>query len=194
MNLSAPRPRNDPRLPIALIACSAVAITIGCGSVTVPKTPFGKPKSSPYADATSGFEGDPRLAQRLYQATRTAASQNSLVLQVVGDADPARILPLPPAGQTVYVSQLLEQTGVMKRYGGVSATLYRYNTAVIGGTRMSGGRGSVLGMVVGVLLLGVIGNMIVMLSVPSHATGLVSGVVILVAVLAQRLGGADASG
>ena len=137
MNLSAPRPRNDPRLPIALIACSAVAITIGCGSVTVPKTPFGKPKSSPYADATSGFEGDPRLAQRLYQATRTAASQNSLVLQVVGDADPARILPLPPAGQTVYVSQLLEQTGVMKRYGGVSATLYRYNTAVIGGTRMA---------------------------------------------------------
>ena len=63
---------------------------------------------------------------------------------------------------------------------------------VIGGTRMTGGRGSVFGTVVGVLLLGVIGNMVVMLEVPSHATGLVMGGVILAAVLAQRLGGRDA--
>lgn len=58
---------------------------------------------------------------------------------------------------------------------------------VIGGTRMEGGRGSVAGTVVGVLLIGAIKNMIVMLGVTSYAHGLVMGVIIVAAVLVQRL-------
>lgn len=112
-------------------------LLIGCGSVTIPKTAFSNPTPDPYGANANGFEGNPQIAEKLYHATRTAHSQNSLVLQVVGDSDPARILPLPPPGQAVYVSQLLEQTGVLQRFGGVQATLYRYSPSVVGGIRMA---------------------------------------------------------
>lgn len=112
-------------------------VLTGCGSLTIPHTAFSKAAPDPYGAQANGFEGDPSIAEKLYHATRTAQAQNSVVLQVVGDSDPARILPLPPEGQTVYVSQLLNQTGVMKRFGGVHATLYRYSPSVIGGVRMA---------------------------------------------------------
>jgi len=57
---------------------------------------------------------------------------------------------------------------------------------VIGGTRMSGGVGTIMGTLVGVLLLGVIGNMLVMLNVSSYLHGLVKGAIILLAVLLHR--------
>lgn len=63
---------------------------------------------------------------------------------------------------------------------------------VIGGTRMEGGRGSVGGTVVGVLLIGAIKNMMVMLGVTSYAHGLVMGLIIIAAVLLQRLASAKA--
>ena len=59
---------------------------------------------------------------------------------------------------------------------------------VIGGTRMEGGSGSIIGTLIGVLLIGVIKNMMVMLNVTSHAQGLVMGVIIIAAVLVQQLG------
>lgn len=59
---------------------------------------------------------------------------------------------------------------------------------VIGGTRMQGGSGSIIGTLIGVLLLGVIKNMMVMLGVTSHAHGMVMGLIIIAAVLVQRLG------
>ncbi len=58
---------------------------------------------------------------------------------------------------------------------------------VVGGASMNGGRGSVLGTVIGVLLLGVIGNTMTMLSIENHIQGLVKGCIIIGAVLIQRL-------
>jgi ribose transport system permease protein len=57
---------------------------------------------------------------------------------------------------------------------------------VIGGTRMRGGAGSVWGTVVGVLILGVIGNMLSFLDVSPYLQGLVKGAIIVAAVLVQR--------
>ena len=57
---------------------------------------------------------------------------------------------------------------------------------VIGGTRMAGGQGAVGGTVVGVLILGVIDNMLVMMGVSAYLKGLVKGRVILAAVVIQR--------
>ncbi len=59
---------------------------------------------------------------------------------------------------------------------------------VIGGTRMQGGSGSVLGAAIGVLLIGVIRNMLILLDVNTFAHGLVMGLIIVAAVLAQRVG------
>jgi ribose transport system permease protein len=57
---------------------------------------------------------------------------------------------------------------------------------VIGGTRMSGGRGTVLGTVVGVVLLGVIDNLLVMWGSDPALQGLIKGCIIVAAVLIQR--------
>lgn len=58
---------------------------------------------------------------------------------------------------------------------------------VLGGTRMAGGSGTILGTVIGVLLLGVINNMMSMIGVPPYPQGLVKGLIIVGAVLLQRL-------
>lgn len=71
------------------------------------------------------------------------------------------------------------QAGLMWELDAIAAV-------VIGGTAMRGGKGSVLGTVVGVLMLGVIDNMLVILDVNDHIHGLVKGVIIIGAVLMQR--------
>lgn len=59
---------------------------------------------------------------------------------------------------------------------------------VIGGTRIQGGSGSILGTVIGVLILGVIGNMLTILNVSPYLQGMVKGFIIIAAVLLQRSG------
>lgn len=56
---------------------------------------------------------------------------------------------------------------------------------VIGGTRLQGGSGRVFGTVVGVLILGVVSNMLNMLDVSNFYHGLVKGLIIIAAVLVQ---------
>lgn len=57
---------------------------------------------------------------------------------------------------------------------------------VIGGTRMSGGKGRVWGTIVGVLILGMIDNVLVLADVSTYWQGLVKAGVIILAVLLQR--------
>ncbi len=59
---------------------------------------------------------------------------------------------------------------------------------VIGGTSMRGGRGTIIGTVIGVIILAVIGNMLNMLQVSTYLQGTVKGLVIIAAVLLQRSG------
>jgi ribose transport system permease protein len=58
--------------------------------------------------------------------------------------------------------------------------------AVIGGTAMTGGRGSIWGAVVGAVILGIINNMLNMLGVSPYLQGTVKGLVIIAAVFIQR--------
>lgn len=57
---------------------------------------------------------------------------------------------------------------------------------VIGGTNLNGGSGRIWGTFVGVLLLGLINNVLIFYNVSSHLQGVVKGLIILVAVLMQR--------
>ena len=56
---------------------------------------------------------------------------------------------------------------------------------VIGGTRLQGGSGRIFGTVIGVLILGVVSNMLNMLQVSNFYHGLVKGLIIIAAVLVQ---------
>jgi ribose transport system permease protein len=56
---------------------------------------------------------------------------------------------------------------------------------VIGGASLRGGKGTVGNMVIGVLILGLIGNIMNLLSVPAYPQQVVKGVIIIAAVLLQ---------
>ncbi|MGV3616314.1 MAG: ABC transporter permease [Fimbriimonas sp.] len=73
---------------------------------------------------------------------------------------------------------------------GLYSELDAIAAVVIGGTSLAGGRGQVWGTVVGVLILGVINNILVLGDVSAYWQGLVKGAIILLAVLIQR-GGDD---
>jgi ribose transport system permease protein len=86
------------------------------------------------------------------------------------------------------------QTGTLYELDAIAAV-------VVGGTRMTGGAGRVWGTVVGVLILGVVNNLLNMLSTTetlgrlglehlnmTHLQGLVKGAIIVAAVLVQRSG------
>lgn len=57
---------------------------------------------------------------------------------------------------------------------------------IIGGTPMSGGRAAVAGTLAGVLILGIIANILNMWNISNNLQGVVKGAVIIVAVLIQR--------
>jgi ribose transport system permease protein len=57
---------------------------------------------------------------------------------------------------------------------------------VIGGTSLSGGRGSILGTVLGCLIIGVLNNGLVLLQVSPFWQQVIKGAVILVAVAVDR--------
>jgi ribose transport system permease protein len=74
---------------------------------------------------------------------------------------------------------------------GLSYELDVIAAVVVGGTRMSGGKGTIVGTVIGVLILGVVSNMLGMLQVSTYLQGLVKGVIIIAAVLVQRRPGGE---
>lgn len=77
-------------------------------------------------------------------------------------------------------------TAVSSSQAGSLYELDAIAAVVIGGTAMRGGSGWVIGTVVGVIILGVIDNMLVMFNVNDKLQGLVKGCIIIAAVLIQR--------
>ncbi|MGI6070039.1 MAG: ABC transporter permease [Blautia sp.] len=59
---------------------------------------------------------------------------------------------------------------------------------VIGGASLSGGKGGVGNTIIGVLVLGLIANIMNLLSVPAYPQEIIKGIIILFAVLVQSLG------
>lgn len=70
-------------------------------------------------------------------------------------------------------------------YSSVSSTLLldAIAAAVIGGTSVRGGKGSVVGTIVGAMIIGVIANSLTLLNVPSNMHNVVKGVTIIFALL-----------
>ena len=69
---------------------------------------------------------------------------------------------------------------------GVAYELDAIAAVVIGGTRLSGGKGSVAGTIVGTLIMGVLTNMLRLGNVDSNVEMMVKAVIIVLAVVAQR--------
>jgi hypothetical protein len=97
---------------------------------------MGDDPHSKYVGMEVGFEADASLSQEIYNKVRPARAQNSSGVQVVGDDEPLRVLPLPPEQKSVFVSDLLKQTGVQQKFGAVDAVLYRPAPGSASGLRM----------------------------------------------------------
>lgn len=69
---------------------------------------------------------------------------------------------------------------------GLSYELDAIAAVIIGGTRMTGGRGKVIGTFFGILILGILNNTMNLIGVSPYLQGLVKGLIIIIAVLLQK--------
>ena len=175
-------------LPDALTALSTAG-PVEFGKVTLPWILL---LALAVAGATAFFVG------------KTRAGRN--VFALGGNPDAARMRGVPVAGTTFLVyavsGALSGLAGVLyaSRYGfvnpgtiGSGMELSVIAAVVIGGTKVSGGSGTVPGVLLGCLLLGTIGQALTVMGIAATWQGLVYGLVILFALLLGRaLRGAEA--
>jgi ribose/xylose/arabinose/galactoside ABC-type transport system permease subunit len=81
----------------------------------------------------------------------------------------------------------MAQTGSLQSSTGTGYELQAIAAAVIGGVSISGGRGSTASVVLGALLLSLVYNAVVLLEVSRYHYGLVTGLLLLGAVLIDRV-------
>ncbi|MGI6239404.1 MAG: ABC transporter permease subunit [Christensenellales bacterium] len=84
------------------------------------------------------------------------------------------------------VSQLSRLGGMDVASAGTGYELDAIAAVVVGGTAMSGGRGSIAGTVLGVLIIGIMNNLLILLGVDSFLTDAFKGAIVVFAVLMQR--------
>ena len=89
---------------------------------------------------------------------------------------------------------LTTQTGTGSPTIGKDYILPSVAAAVIGGVSLFGGRGGLMGTIVGAFIITIIGNLVFVLSVSSYWQPIASGVILLVAVLASSIAEKSARG
>lgn len=82
---------------------------------------------------------------------------------------------------------LVSRTGVGDPQAGQTDNLDSITAVVLGGTSLFGGRGTVLGTLVGVLIVGVFRNGLQLMGVSSVYQTLVTGVLVILAVTVDQL-------
>ena len=121
---------------VVLATIFLTTIFCGCAPLQLPTSLFPDKKSDGFRRQGIATDIDPSMTEKIYYAVRQAKAENGVVLQVIGDASTVRVLPLPEGDRTVYVSELLTQTGVIEKLGHVDATLHRPSDESISGVPM----------------------------------------------------------
>lgn len=70
---------------------------------------------------------------------------------------------------------------------GAGFELYAIAAVIIGGTNLMGGYGTILGTVIGALIIGVLNNGLTLMNIPDEVKQIIIGLVIILAVLLDRL-------
>lgn len=140
------------------------AILVGVFAVVTKKTRFGR-----YIYAVGGNE------QTAIHSGINVRRIKLLVYTLAGA--------LSATAGTIVISRL----NSAQPNAGMGYELDSIAAVVIGGTSLSGGRGSILGTVIGCLIIGVLNNGLVLLDVSPNWQQVVKGAVILLAVAVDRL-------
>ncbi|WP_235753943.1 ABC transporter permease [Psychrobacillus sp. INOP01] len=93
------------------------------------------------------------------------------------------------AGLLVSVAAIIETSrlnSISSSSSGVQYELDAIAAVIIGGTRMTGGRGKIIGTLFGVLILGILNNMMNLMNVSPYLQGFVKGLIIIIAVVFQK--------
>lgn len=117
-------------------------------------------------------------------ANETAAIYSAIKIHLV------RTITYVISSVSVVISAILlssMMSSISSSSTGVGFELDAIAAAVIGGTSLSGGKGSIFGTFFGALILGVINNMLVMLNVAVYLQSMVKGFIIIAAVLLQNI-------
>lgn len=116
------------------------------------------------------------------------------VYAVGGDPKAATLQGLPTRGVLVAVYAfcglcaaatalyVVSRFGVGQPYTGANYTLASVTPVVVGGTLLAGGRGGVLGTLLGVYLLGLLNNLLNFMDISSHYQLVIQGVIVIIAV------------
>jgi ribose transport system permease protein len=78
------------------------------------------------------------------------------------------------------------RTAVGSPVMGVGMELDVIAAVVIGGARLSGGKGTAINTLLGVMILGMIGNIMNLINIPAYSQQVIKGLIIIFAVLLQR--------
>ena len=92
-------------------------------------------------------------------------------------------------GLCVSIAAIVESSRMNSINASSSGVLYELDAisaVVVGGTSMAGGKGSVIGTLCGVMIIGVINNMMILMGVPPFLVSAVKGAIVILAVLLQR--------
>ena len=84
------------------------------------------------------------------------------------------------------IMEVSRMASVSPTVSGVQYELEAVISAIVGGTSFSGGKGKILGTILGAIMLFIISNMLIHLNISTYLSGAVKGTVILVAVLLQK--------
>jgi fructose transport system permease protein len=82
---------------------------------------------------------------------------------------------------------LVSRTGVGDPNAGVTENLDSITAVVLGGTSLFGGRGTIIGTLLGALIVGVLRNGLILLGVPSIYQVLITGILVILAVSVDQL-------
>ena len=89
--------------------------------------------------------------------------------------------------RNTHSANLMPMTEAVLASAGLSAgDLDAIAAVIVGGTAMSGGRGSLIGAFLGMLITGVMNNILNSVGVPTFLTEAVKGLIIIFAVLLQK--------
>jgi ribose transport system permease protein len=143
-------------------------IVVLMAAFVIQKTPFGR-----YVYAIGGNENAARLSGVNVKKTKTWVYVIAGALAALGG---------------LMITARLDSA---QPNAGTSYELDAIAAVVIGGTSLSGGRGSVWGTVLGAIIIGVLNNGLVLLDVSPFWQQVVKGLVILLAVLIDKQGKKD---
>jgi ribose transport system permease protein len=102
--------------------------------------------------------------------------------------DRIRVITYMLVGLCTAVAATIEMSRMAAVAAATSGSLYEFEAitaVVVGGTSLAGGRGRIIGTVVGAIILGIVLNMMIMLNISPYLVLTVKGGVILFAVLLQ---------